>query len=307
MLMQGMTNMELQFQMAIRDQIINDQREALSNLWSVIECSGLNHDQILEIAAQQGIMVEEGIMPSLVVGAGRNHGRATPIPILHKPQPPNLVASASTKFSNLQGLQNSSDAHTIIPEYRARGSKHGRDESDTTECSPKTPNGSMQENGGVHVGGSPSRAPKGAPETLRVEGVGICHANGDAFVGDKHKGCRVPWVAENVCSAKIGGPSQDQYNVGGHNNANGATQLKNATSILRAKRRPRSAECVQLQWSRERDGTSSVGVDAGSEGNDSEDSDHCWNEERQPNDRAPPLESGSHQAIDNELLRRVFI
>ncbi|KAJ7546786.1 hypothetical protein O6H91_08G054500 [Diphasiastrum complanatum] len=49
----GMTNMELQFQMAIRDQIIQDQREALDNMWHSLESVGLNDKQILEVASQQ--------------------------------------------------------------------------------------------------------------------------------------------------------------------------------------------------------------------------------------------------------------
>ena len=61
--MQGMTNAELQFQIAVRDQIIQNQREAQSNLWVLLVSSGLNHKQILELATKQGITIEDWIMP----------------------------------------------------------------------------------------------------------------------------------------------------------------------------------------------------------------------------------------------------
>lgn len=58
--LQSVMNMEMQFQMAVRDQIISDQREVISNLWKVLECSGLDRNRILEIAAQQGILMDPG-------------------------------------------------------------------------------------------------------------------------------------------------------------------------------------------------------------------------------------------------------
>ena len=56
--LQSVMNMEMQFQMAVRDQIISDQREVISNLWKVLECSGLDRNRILDIAAQQGILMD---------------------------------------------------------------------------------------------------------------------------------------------------------------------------------------------------------------------------------------------------------
>ena len=58
--LQSVMNMEMQFQMAVRDQIISDQREVISNLWKVLACSGLDRNRILEIAAQQGILMDPG-------------------------------------------------------------------------------------------------------------------------------------------------------------------------------------------------------------------------------------------------------
>ncbi|KAI3462631.1 hypothetical protein Pfo_019294 [Paulownia fortunei] len=55
----GMTNTELQFEMAIRDQIIYSQREAQRNLWNLLMSLGLDEKQIVELGAKQGITVED--------------------------------------------------------------------------------------------------------------------------------------------------------------------------------------------------------------------------------------------------------
>lgn len=55
----GITNTELQFEMAMRDQVILNQREALRNLWNLLMGSGLDERQILELAAKQGITIED--------------------------------------------------------------------------------------------------------------------------------------------------------------------------------------------------------------------------------------------------------
>jgi hypothetical protein len=309
-----MTNMELQFQMAIRDQIISDQREALSNLWSVLECSGLNHDQILEIAAQQGIMIEEG-MPSVI--AGRIYTPATPIPALHKAQP-TLAAGSSTRFSSLGQLQTSPDAITTTPEYRNRGNRHGHEEGDMSTCSPKTlgddwKSVTTQESGGyAHLVESPCRAqafiiPKNASDIARTEGDGLVQTNGDSiglYSPDNFRAPSNPWPIETPCSERIS-DSHDQSNCGGYTAASSLLIVPGpkVRTPSRAQRRPRSAESQEPQWSREQDGNT-TGVDAGSEGSESEDSDHWWHESqgRHHQDR---FREGSHQAIDNELLRRV--
>ncbi|XP_058069556.1 kinesin-like protein KIN-8B isoform X2 [Magnolia sinica] len=60
----GMANTELQFEMAIRDQVINNQREAQRNLWNLIMGLGLDQKQIMELAAKQGIIIEDWTMPN---------------------------------------------------------------------------------------------------------------------------------------------------------------------------------------------------------------------------------------------------
>ncbi|XP_073294029.1 kinesin-like protein KIN-8B isoform X1 [Primulina huaijiensis] len=56
----GMANTELQFEMAMRDQIISSQREAQRHLWNLLMSLGLDEKQIVELGAKQGIVVEEG-------------------------------------------------------------------------------------------------------------------------------------------------------------------------------------------------------------------------------------------------------
>ncbi|KAL0461907.1 UNVERIFIED_CONTAM: Kinesin-like protein KIN-8B [Sesamum latifolium] len=55
----GITNTELQFEIAIRDQIICSQREAQRNLWNLLMSFGLDEKQIVELGAKQGITVED--------------------------------------------------------------------------------------------------------------------------------------------------------------------------------------------------------------------------------------------------------
>ena len=61
-LMQGMANTELQFEMAMRDQIIHNQREAQRNLWNLLMGLGLDEKQILDLASKQGITIEDWTM-----------------------------------------------------------------------------------------------------------------------------------------------------------------------------------------------------------------------------------------------------
>jgi kinesin family protein 18/19 len=55
----GMANTELQFEMAMRDQIIQNQRESQRKLWALLTNLGLNQKQLLELAAKQGTVIEQ--------------------------------------------------------------------------------------------------------------------------------------------------------------------------------------------------------------------------------------------------------
>lgn len=76
-MLQGITNTELQFEMAIRDQIINSQREAQRNLWNLLMSLGLDEKQIVEHGAKQGIAVED-------------IKKITPLGLFHSPYYPSL-------------------------------------------------------------------------------------------------------------------------------------------------------------------------------------------------------------------------
>lgn len=60
----GMANTELQFEIAMRDQVIHNQREAQRNLWDLLMGLGLDEIQISELAAKQGIVIEDWAIPS---------------------------------------------------------------------------------------------------------------------------------------------------------------------------------------------------------------------------------------------------
>lgn len=57
--MQGINNTELQFQMALRDQIIHNQREVQRKLWELLVSLGLDEKKILELGAMHGITVDD--------------------------------------------------------------------------------------------------------------------------------------------------------------------------------------------------------------------------------------------------------
>lgn len=54
-----MANTELQFEIAMRDEVIYNLREAQSNLWNLLLSFGLSKKQILDLAAKQGILIED--------------------------------------------------------------------------------------------------------------------------------------------------------------------------------------------------------------------------------------------------------
>ncbi|KAI0503460.1 hypothetical protein KFK09_014394 [Dendrobium nobile] len=60
----GMANTELQFEIAMRDQVIHNQREAQRNLWNMLLGLGLGQKQILDLAAKQGITIENWTIPA---------------------------------------------------------------------------------------------------------------------------------------------------------------------------------------------------------------------------------------------------
>ncbi|XP_038881855.1 kinesin-like protein KIN-8B isoform X1 [Benincasa hispida] len=87
----GMANSELQLEMAMRDQVIHNQRESLKNLWNLLMGLGLDEKQILHLAAKQGLTIEGWtITPSLG--------------LLEK-QSSNLSSSRSTSVGPSSGIE----------------------------------------------------------------------------------------------------------------------------------------------------------------------------------------------------------
>ncbi|MCD7452409.1 Kinesin-like protein KIN-8B [Datura stramonium] len=58
----GIANTELQFEIAMRDQIIHNQREAQKNMWNLLLSLGLDEKQITGLALKQGITIEDWTM-----------------------------------------------------------------------------------------------------------------------------------------------------------------------------------------------------------------------------------------------------
>ncbi|KXZ53067.1 hypothetical protein GPECTOR_8g60 [Gonium pectorale] len=56
--LQALHLQELKFQMAVRDQIIGEQRQVISNLWKIIDKSGLPKDRVMAIAKAEGILMD---------------------------------------------------------------------------------------------------------------------------------------------------------------------------------------------------------------------------------------------------------
>ena len=60
--LQAVQLQELKFQMAVRDQIIGEQRQVIANLWKILDKSGMGRDKVLDIAKQEGIIMD-GVLP----------------------------------------------------------------------------------------------------------------------------------------------------------------------------------------------------------------------------------------------------
>lgn len=86
--MQAAKLQEQKFQCAVRDQIVSEQRTVISNLWNVLDNSGLTKEQIEAISRQNGVMMH-GL---------RARGGAQPAPEAPHPQPeaPQPQPAAST-------------------------------------------------------------------------------------------------------------------------------------------------------------------------------------------------------------------
>ncbi|XP_010518835.1 PREDICTED: kinesin-like protein KIN-8B [Tarenaya hassleriana] len=100
----GMANIELQFEMAMRDQIIYNQREAQRNLWNLLMGLGVEEKHIFELAAKQGITIEDWSMqpyPGIPYQKQSLPGRYSPLRNI-----PDMGHSYSQSSCTLQSYQN---------------------------------------------------------------------------------------------------------------------------------------------------------------------------------------------------------
>lgn len=98
----GMANTELQFEMAMRDQVIHNQRESQRNLWNFVMGLGLDQKQIIEMAAKQGLTIEDS----------SPHRGVPAIKLSHAPSPGNGQLSwSSPGFGKLYSTMSSVVQH----------------------------------------------------------------------------------------------------------------------------------------------------------------------------------------------------
>ncbi|KAF7061146.1 hypothetical protein CFC21_067867 [Triticum aestivum] len=112
----GMNNAELQIEMAMRDQVIHNQRESLRSLWNILYGTGLNQKQILKLAAKQGLTVEGCPLPSSSPDVATPHGRLPPFMSFPSPQSQSSSPSScflQQGFSTMSVLKNQHETPTI--------------------------------------------------------------------------------------------------------------------------------------------------------------------------------------------------
>lgn len=144
-----MTNAELQIEMAMRDQVIHNQREALRSLWNILYGAGLNQKQILKLAAKQGLTVEGCPLPSsspdvTTPPSFPPHSRLPQF--MSFPSPQSEPYSPSTcfvqhGFSTMSLLKNQNEAPTICRQ------EHLSSYYMTSGCSPYSGDGKQWSNG----------------------------------------------------------------------------------------------------------------------------------------------------------------
>ncbi|PKI46560.1 hypothetical protein CRG98_033051, partial [Punica granatum] len=102
--LQEMANTELQLEVAMRDQIIHRQRDAQRNLWNLLMGLGLDERRLLDLAAWQGIPMEDYMMAPYM---GLSNKNQSPNPAVHRYIPsPCTSLSYSTSSSNFEHYQN---------------------------------------------------------------------------------------------------------------------------------------------------------------------------------------------------------
>jgi kinesin family protein 18/19 len=116
-----MTNAELQIEMAMRDQVIHNQRESLRSLWNILYGTGLNQKQILKLAAKQGLTIDGCPLPSSSPDVSPTpsflrQGRLPPFMSFPSPQSQSSSPSScffQQGFSTMSVMKNQHETPTI--------------------------------------------------------------------------------------------------------------------------------------------------------------------------------------------------
>uniref|UniRef100_A0A0E0GUE3 Kinesin-like protein n=1 Tax=Oryza nivara TaxID=4536 RepID=A0A0E0GUE3_ORYNI len=145
----GMTNAELQIEMAMRDQVIYNQRESLRSLWNIIYGTGLNQKQISKLAAKQGLTIEGCPLPVsspdvTTPPSFSPHGRLSPFMSFPSPQSQPYSPSAcfvQHGFSTMSYLRNQHETPTVCRQ------EHLSSYYMMSECSPFDGDGKQKTNG----------------------------------------------------------------------------------------------------------------------------------------------------------------
>ncbi|XP_051178034.1 kinesin-like protein KIN-8B [Lolium perenne] len=116
----GMSNAELQIEMAMRDQVIHNQRESLRSLWNILYGTGLNQKQILKLAAKQGLTIDGCPLPSsspdvTTSPSFLHHGRIPPFMSFPSPQSQSSPSSCFFQqgFSTMSVMKTQHETPTI--------------------------------------------------------------------------------------------------------------------------------------------------------------------------------------------------
>ncbi|KAK6923894.1 Kinesin motor domain [Dillenia turbinata] len=97
----GMANTELQIEIAMRDQVIQNQREQQRNLWNVLMVSGFDQNKILDLASKQGITIEDWTMqPQLGLSPDKRQSLDPSLGRL-SPSPPPYIGNSYCTLSSI--------------------------------------------------------------------------------------------------------------------------------------------------------------------------------------------------------------
>ncbi|XRB04222.1 kinesin-like protein [Pycnococcus provasolii] len=160
----SVTNQELRFQIAVRDEIVSDQREVVSNIWRLLEATGMTRDEILALAKKEGILM--GDPDASGTGTGASLAQ-TDIGLLHQKS----LTGARARYR--YDFWRSYDAGTGAESSSTGAGAQGRHEMEKIVATPST-------------------APRARAYSARVGGeVSTAHARGSAALYEENQSLKV--------------------------------------------------------------------------------------------------------------------